>query len=168
MDNHHIIIGDGLSAAEFATSRQYTAGDTLTIIGPDVQDIGRGIAYAKAPSEVPWRFAYLLNSPSRSVDTDFAHWMKENWELLESTMSKRTPDWLSAATPYSSVGDIASLNAPREIYGDFLHAKTLKAMEQLSISGVSVRRVQSRVDKIQPTETALSVITADGQQFHAS
>jgi len=53
MQNHHVIIGDGVTAAEFATTHRCVAGDTITIIGPNVENLSRGVAYAKAPADAP-------------------------------------------------------------------------------------------------------------------
>ena len=111
MSQHHVIVGDGLTAAEFAATRIMSAGDTLTIIGPHVDQPGRGVAYAKAPPDAPWRYAYLFNSPSYAVDADFAHWLSDHWHEVALCMQGRKPDWLAAAKPYSDNGDIAALNA---------------------------------------------------------
>lgn len=167
MTSHHVIVGDGLTAAEFATSKQYRSGDKLTIIGANVHNLGRGVAYAIAPHDAPWRYAYLLNSPARSVDPDFARWMPDNWEAIVEKMSGRSPDWLSAAKPYADIGDIASLNAPREIYGDFFHAAICKKLDKLEAAGVRIERLPTRVVSIEPTEVGLVLTTSDGQQVKA-
>ena len=163
----HVVVGDGLTAAEFSTTRHYQPGDTLIVIGPNVQELGRGIAYARAPADAPWRYAYLLNSPARSVDPDFAQWMSDEWELLEASMTGRTPDWLSAAKPFSSINEQASLNAPREFYGDFIHAATLAKLESLRRCGVQVQLIASTVESITSAIDNLIVTTSDAQQFIA-
>lgn len=173
MTSHHIVVGDGLSAAEFATTCKPCPGDTITIIGPDVNNLGRGIAYAKAPGEAPWRYAYLLNSPARSVDPEFSEWLPANWKLLVECMSGRSPDWLSAAQPYVTLGDISSVNAPREIYGDFAHNRTMKKLDDYRDRGVHVQLLQTCVTEIiaeetKPEEPGLKVITHDGQQLVAN
>jgi len=167
MSSQHVVIGDGLSAAEFATTRRAEANDTITIIGPDVHNLGRGVAYSKAPEDAPWRYAYLLNSPSRSVDPEFSNWLPANWDLMVERMSGRLPDWLAAAKPYVKVGDIAGLNAPREIYGDFAHHRTMKKLDELRSRGVRIQLLQTHVEDIKPDSSTLSVTTRDGQQLVA-
>jgi len=167
MHCQHVIVGDGLTAAEFATTRNCQPGDSIIIIGPNVHELGRGVAYAKTPADAPWRYAYLLNSPARSVDSDFGDWLGEHWEYLMTTMSERSPDWLSAAQPYADTGQYASLNAPREIYGDFFHTSTFKKIEAMRSSGVQVQLLTSRVKQINPNSTGITILTTDNQQLKA-
>ena len=167
MSKRHIIIGDGITAAEFATTRKTEPGDTITIIGPNVDNLGRGIAYAKVEIDVPWRYAYLLNSPSISVDPEFSRWLPSNWDSLVTRMSRRTPDWLGAAKHYVDHGLIASLNAPREIYGDFFHASVNTKLDALRTRGVHIQLVPTRVVSIESKGSELTVITDDGQQLFA-
>ena len=167
MHHHHVIVGDGITAAEFATTRNCLPGDRITIIGPNVFQLGRGIAYAKAPSEAPWRYAYLLNSPARSVDTDFGGWLGEHWDDLVTIMSGRSPDWLKAAQPYSDIGEYASLNVPREIYGDFFAARTLEKIDAMRSEGINVQTITSCVKSIKTSQSGLTVYTADNQQIEA-
>lgn len=164
----HVIVGDGVTAAEFATTRTYKPGDHVTIIGPNVTELGRGVAYAKALSGAPWQYAYLLNSPARSVDTDFGEWIAQNWEHLRSIMSGRSPDWLGAAQPYIQSDQYASLNAPREIYGDFFHARTVKKIEAMRCNGIQVQLLASRVACIKPSSSGLSIFTTDNQKLEAT
>ncbi len=167
MQCNHVIVGDGLTAAEFATTRPCKPGDSITIVGPNVDELGRGVAYAKAASDVPWRYAYLLNSPARSVDSEFGNWLGEQWEYLANMMSGRSPDWLGAARPYVENDQFASLNAPREIFGDFLKARTSEKIETMRHDGVHIQLLASRVECIKPTATGLTVFTNDNQKIQA-
>jgi len=168
MSCHHVIAGDGVTAAEFATTRTPKPGDSITIIGPNVNNLGRGAAYAKAPEDAPWRYAYLLNSPARSVDADFSVWIGEHWDFLVATMSGRSPDWLSAAQSYAAVGQHASLNAPRELYGDFFHSSVREKLATLRANDVHVQLLTNSVNRIEPSVSGLTVITADNQHIHAN
>lgn len=167
MHRQHVIIGDGITAAEFATTRTVSAGDSITVIGQNVHALGRGVAYASAPSDAPWRYAYLLNSPVRSVDTEFANWLSEHWENVATCMAGRSPDWLSAAHYYVNAGQHASLNAPRELFGDFFHARTMDKIETLRAAGIPVHLIQAQVKRIECREAGLTVVTADDQTIHA-
>ncbi len=167
MPQHHIIIGDGVTAAEFATTRKCNPDDSITIIGRDVANLGRGIAYASAPADAPWRYAYLLNSPARSVDIDFADWINKNWDYMVEVMSGRTPNWLEAAKHYSDAGEFASLNAPREIFGDCYRTRVLKKIEALRNSSVKVTLVAAHATRIERDGTGITIHTEDLQQFRA-
>jgi len=167
MPKHHIIIGDGLTAAEFANTCQCGAGDTLTVIGPDLDNLGRGIAYARAPKTAPWKYAYLLNSPARSVDSAFSDWLSEHWSTIAENMAGRSPDWLGSALHYVELNQIASLNAPREFYGDFFHADTLNKLQVLEEKGVSVQRIKSRASNIEFDGKQLHVGIDNGDQLIA-
>jgi len=167
MHRHHVIIGDGITAAEFATTRTVRAGDSITVIGQNVHELGRGVAYASTPSDAPWRYAYLLNSPVRSVDTEFANWLEEHWEYVATCMAGRSPDWLSAAHYYVNAGQHASLNAPREFFGDFFHARTMGKIKALRAEGIQVHLIQAQVERIECSDTGLTVVTSDNKVIQA-
>ncbi len=167
MSEHHIVIGDGLTAAEFATTKICNAGDTLSIIGPNINNLGRGVAYAQAPDNAAWKYAYLLNSPARSVDLAFSDWLNSDWISIEQSMVNRTPDWLLAAQPYVAIGEIASLNAPRELYGDFYHLQTIEKLALLEKSNVRVRRISAMVRDISVNAQQLKVHLDDGSTLAA-
>ena len=168
MTTHHAIVGDGLTAAEFAASARLQAGDTLTIIGPNVAAFGRGVAYASAPADAPWRYAYLLNSPCYAVDPDFAQWIPQNREWLIEQMRGRRPDWLAAGEPWLASGDLASLNAPREIYGDFCARRTTDALARLRAADINVTLVEASVTDIAPTGDGLNLALNNGQSITAN
>lgn len=167
MSKHHIIIGDGVTAAEFATTRKICAGERLTIIGPNVEHLGRGVAYATAASGTPWRYAYLLNSPARSVDLAFSEWMQINWHDVVEKMSGCKPDWLSAAKPYIEHGEIASLNAPREIYGDYFHECVREKLAALRNRHVDIQLLPTRVTDVEPIANTFKITMENGSQLSA-
>lgn len=181
MPSHHIVVGDGLTAAEFATTREVEPNDSITVIGPEIHNLGRGIAYAKAPTDASWRYAYLLNSPSRSVDPEFSDWLPANWASVVECMSGRSPDWLGAGEQYINTGDVVSLNAPREIYGDFAHNRTMTKLAALRSRGVRIQLLQTSVKDIEPeivgsksgltsnepSDPCIKVTTEDGQHLYA-
>ena len=159
-NRHHIVIGDGLAAAEFAKNTILSSGDRLTIVGPNSDELGRGLAYSKVPAGHPWHLAYLLNSPSENVDPDFGRWVHANWSGIAERMQGRKPDWLAAGQSYISEGDYTALNAPREIFGDYLCSLVSKSMEALVKQGVIVKRVREYATGID-----FDIAT---KQFHAS
>lgn len=167
MSKRHIIVGDGITAAEFATTRRVSAGETITIIGPNVENLGRGIAYAKECAGAPWRYAYLLNSPAISVDLEFSQWIPANWDFLVERMSQRSPDWLGAAKYYVDHGQESMLNAPREIYGDFFHAKVCEKLDVLRSAGICIELLPTRVVGIEPCNNKLKITMQNGQQLSA-
>ena len=167
MTKHHTVIGDGLTAAEFAATAPLSPGDRLTVIGPNVATLGRGVAYARAPVEAPWRYAYLLNSPSYAVDPDFAQWMPQNREWLIEQMSGRRPDWLAAGQPWLDTNDLASLNAPREIYGDFSQQRTATALAALRTRGIQVELLAASVTELGTGPNGLTIELDDGQIISA-
>jgi len=148
-NRHHIIIGDGLAAAEFTKSVTLSAGDCLTIVGPNSEHLGRGLAYSKVPTDRPWHLAFLLNSPSESVDPDFGDWVLDNWDDIAESMQGKQPDWLTAGKAYISKGDYSALNAPREFFGDYLCSLVDQNLEALREQGVTVERVTASATGIE-------------------
>ncbi len=140
MPIHHVVIGDGATAAEFAGTARLGPSDRMTLIGPQVGAIGRGLAYADHADDRPWRYAYLLNSPATAVDAGFAAWLAENWRYVEAQMQGRRPDWLGFGRDYIAAGDYAALFAPRAIYGDFLCERAEAMLMAQSERGVTVER----------------------------
>jgi len=137
---HHVVIGDGATAAEFAGTAPLGAGDRLTVIGPQVAQLGRGLAYADHPPDRPWRFAYLLNSPAAAVDPDFADWLARHWDDVADRMTGRRPDWLGFGAGHIGVGDYDALFAPRAICGDYLRERTEAMLASLADRGVRIDR----------------------------
>ena len=93
----HLVVGDGITAAAFVEACHVGPGDELVVLGPNVDDLGCGVAYARDEAETPWRYAYLLNSPADDIDQDFAQWIEDNWRTIAARMDGRKPDWVSAA-----------------------------------------------------------------------
>ena len=163
----HLVIGDGITAAAFVENVPLESGDQLTVLGRNASELGRGIAYAAGEAGVPWRFAYLLNSPADDIDPAFARWLSEHWETVKSTMEGRAPNWLNAAQPLVEAGDIYGVNAPREIYGDFMDQEVSKILSDLRARGIDITLVDGEATSIAETDEQVTITTTDGQNLKA-
>jgi len=159
---HHAIIGDGLSAAELAVSAPLGRGDRLTVIGPAVARLGRGLAYADHPADAPWRFAWLLNSPAYLIDEAFVDWAAARWDDIAARMAGRRPDWLAAAAPHVARDDIAALFLPRAIFGDYLRARIEAGLARLDEAGVEIVRLPAKVTGLRRDGPAFRLSLSDG------
>ncbi|WP_147125189.1 FAD/NAD(P)-binding protein [Shimia ponticola] len=164
---HRVIIGDGVTAAAFVETAQLKAGDHLTVIGPNADGLGRGIAYAAETEETPWRYAYLLNSPADDIDPDFGGWLEDRWDALRDMMQGRSPNWVAAAQPLVDRGDIRGLNVPRAVYGDFLEERATSALEVHRANGVTVQFINAAADRLEQTSDGFSVHAGE-QIVHAT
>ncbi|MEL7275865.1 MAG: FAD/NAD(P)-binding protein [Pseudomonadota bacterium] len=163
----HAVVGDGITAAAFVETCQLSAGDELIVIGPRVEGLGRGIAYAAEPDEVPWRHAYLLNSPADDIDPEFARWLAANWEGLRDRMEGRRPDWLGAAAGLLEKGDTYGLNAPRAFYGDFMDERMGSVIAALRNRGVTVTLIADAVTALSEDAGGLTLTTQTGRTITA-
>ncbi len=164
----HVVVGDGITAVAFIENCGVGPGDTLVVLGQNVETLGRGVAYASAPQDAPWRFAYLLNSPADDIDPAFARWLAERWSQIEDTMRGRKPDWLAAAKPLADAGDHYGVNAPREFYGDFVELQVAQHLAQLRQNGVKVRVMSGAAQSIEEHNGSLRIATSDGQLIEAT
>lgn len=160
---HHAVIGDGLVALEFVANIDLSAGDRLTIIGPKVAELGRGVAYADEPADAVWRNAFLLNSPVDGLDPDFTDWMRARWPEIDAEMRGRRPDWLASAARYLAQGDLGALNPPRRLYGDYLCEQAETVLARLQSRGVRVTRIAERVDRLEPDRGRFALTLASGR-----
>ncbi len=161
----HIIVGDGITALAFLETCFSQGFRDVTIIGKRASQLGRGIAYAKGEVGTPWRYAYLLNSPADDIDPAFAVWLADHWTTVEATMSERKPDWLAAAAPLVEVGDIYGVNAPREIYGDYMEQLAQRAVADLAKDGTTVHFVDDIATGLSMSEDEVFVRTQKGQMI---
>ncbi|MEL6678573.1 MAG: FAD/NAD(P)-binding protein [Pseudomonadota bacterium] len=159
----HLVVGDGITAAAFVEHCPLNAGDTLIVLGHRASDLGCGVAYAPQIEEVPWRYAYLLNSPADDIDPAFAAWLERRWEVLRGRMAGRQPDWLGAAEPLLARGDTYGLNAPRAFYGDFMREEVARILGGLEARGVTVTLIDEGAVSIAEVEGRLRVATDQGQ-----
>lgn len=159
----HAIIGDGLTAAEFAKTIRLPSGSLLYVIGPAVGQVGRGLAYADTPDGAVWKDAYLLNSPSEGVDPVFAEWMCANWDGIAERMAGRQPDWLKAGADYIDQGDFGALNAPRAIFGDYVVSKAMEGFTRQREQGVEVRQVAACAMDLQQVADGFAVRLSNGE-----
>ncbi|WP_186766253.1 FAD/NAD(P)-binding protein [Phaeobacter marinintestinus] len=165
--HHHVVIGDGLVALEFVSNLSLRRGDRLSVIGPQVVQLGRGIAYAQAPKDAAWRYAFLLNSPSDGLDPEFTDWMRDRWGDIQDTMHGRRPDWLASAKPYLARDDIGALNPPREIYGDYLRQQAQGVLDRLKRTGVQVSQVSETVVDLKVSPYGFDVLLHSGDVLSA-
>ncbi|SHH79187.1 FAD/NAD(P)-binding protein [Cognatishimia maritima] len=155
----HLIVGDGTTAVAFLEKCALESGDRLILLGKNIAELGRGAAYAKGEAGTPWRYAYLLNSPADDIDREFARWLSDNWQSIQSTMADRTPNWLASAQPLVDAGNIHGLNAPREFYGDFMVEHTEKVLAALRIKGVQVELINDEATAIDTSDAGNLVQT---------
>lgn len=164
----HLVVGDGITALAFVENLTLLAGDSLTVLGQQASQLGRGAAYAKGVAGTPWRYAYLLNSPADDIDPAFAAWLADRWETVRVTMRARAPDWLSAAAPLVNAGDIYGVNAPREFYGDFMCEQAERRFANLRAQGVHINLVDDQATTLEVAGDDVIVTTAKGQRITAA
>ncbi|MGQ3488664.1 FAD/NAD(P)-binding protein [Roseovarius pacificus] len=164
---HHVIIGDGATAAAFAETAPSEAGDRLSVIGPDIGQLGRGLAYGEVPADRPWADAYLLNSPSAAVLPEFADWMAARWDEVTERMRGRQPDWLKFGADHIAAADHAALFAPRAIFGDYLTGLVQAALDRHRASGVAVELIRGRAVTLDRDGAEFVIGLDNGQRIRA-
>ncbi|MBY5933750.1 FAD/NAD(P)-binding protein [Tateyamaria omphalii] len=137
-DRTHVIVGDGITALAFLEASISRDIDHVVVIGARASQLGRGAAYAKGEPDMPWRYAYLLNSPADDIDPKFAKWLADRWDSVSQRMQGRSPDWLGAAASLVANGDVYGVNAPREFYGDFMEEQAQTLIAGFETRGVTV------------------------------
>lgn len=167
MAKHHVVIGDGATAAQFAAVARLNPGDRLTVIGANVATLGRGLAYADHAADAPWRFAYLLNSPSGAVDPDFVPWLTANWERLHTDMYGRLPDWLGFNADHLAQNDLAATFAPRAYFGEYLADRAQSALAAHQSKGVIVQTRTALATDLSRTDAGFRITLSHGEPIHA-
>jgi uncharacterized NAD(P)/FAD-binding protein YdhS len=162
---HHVVIGDGVSAGAFAAHAALGPGDRLTIVAPQADRLGRGLAYADHPESVPWRYAYLLNQPAIDIDPGFPSWLRRRWPAIRAAMKGRRPDWLTAAARIGE--DVDQLFLPRAIHGDYLQERVDAALADLAGRGVRIERRRLRATDIVRGDGGFRIALADGATLRA-
>ncbi|MEL6921034.1 MAG: FAD/NAD(P)-binding protein [Pseudomonadota bacterium] len=165
MAKSHAIVGDGITALAFLEACIGRGFDRVTVIGRRASQLGRGIAYAKGEVGTPWRYAYLLNSPADDIDPDFANWLAHNWDWIATTMAGRKPNWLEAAEPLVSKGDLYGVNAPREFYGDYMEEQAERIKTTLRAEGVDIQIVDDLTVKVSTSAEQIVLTTQSGQHI---
>ena len=160
---HHLVVGDGITAAAFVAHCDVGAGDRLTILGARASQLGRGAAYADQNADDPWGYAYLLNSPADDIDPSFAVWLAENWDRVKERMAGRQPNWLGAAEPLLARGDTYGLNAPRAFYGEFMAEQVAANLADLHAKGVEIDLIDGMALSVSPKDAGLHVQTDTGK-----
>ena len=166
--HHHVVIGDGATAAAFAESAPLGPGDRLTVIGRDIGNLGRGLAYGDHAPDAPWRYAYLLNSPSAAVLPEFADWMGARWDDVAANMAGRKPDWLGFGAAHIAAGDHAALFAPRAIFGDYLTDLLNTGLDRHRARGVQVELMSGDVRAVEPSNTGFRIALSNGTGIEAT
>ncbi len=164
---HHIVVGDGITAAAFVAQCDLASGDTLTVLGRNASQLGRGAAYADQDPADPWCYAYLLNSPADDIDPAFAVWLEQNWAGLRQKMEGRQPNWLGAAQPLLQRGDTFGLNAPRAFYGDFMQEQMTGIYAGLQARGITINVVDAQAISLEQLPNGLAVTTDTGDVLTA-
>lgn len=162
-NRHHIVIGDGGTAAAFAEMAQLNPGDRLSVIAHAPENLGRGLAYGDHAADAPWRYAYLLNSPSAAVLPEFADWLEDHWPEVSRAMQGRRPDWLGFGADHIAAGDLAALFAPRAFFGDYLSHLVETALARHQQNGVTVNLVTAGVRGLDHDGARFRVTLDDGR-----
>jgi uncharacterized NAD(P)/FAD-binding protein YdhS len=163
----HVVIGDGATAAALATRAPLRSGDRLIVLGPDVAQLGRGLAYRDHAAGDPWRHAYLLNSPNESVDRRFAAWFAANWDVLRPEIARHQPRWLAFGAAHIAARDLGALFAPRAIFGHWVTLETKAGLHALGDRGVGIDLRPATVRKVAPAAQGFEVVLASGDSLFA-
>jgi uncharacterized NAD(P)/FAD-binding protein YdhS len=164
----HLVIGDGASAAAFATSTPLSQGDRLVIIGPDVTQLGRGLAYRDHPEDAPWRYAFLLNSPNQTFQSDFLTWFTDHWSEIQPVMARYQPSWLSFGADHIAAGDFGALFAPRALYGDWIEHTVAAGLAEHTSNGVRVERMSANAKSLTRTASGFDLLLNTGDVLSAN
>lgn len=165
---HHVIIGDGASAAAFVRGLDLVPGDRLTIIGDHVNQFGRGLAYRDPGEGKPWRDAYLLNSPAGVTDEEFVDWLGANWAAVSARMEGTRPEWLGRNAEAIKALDYGALFPSRAIFGDYLNERAERDLERLYENGIQIDKrrglataIAEQLGRFRITLNTGNAITAD-------
>jgi len=164
---HHVIVGCGAAAASLVPGLPLGPGDSLTVIGDDVGQLGRGLAYGRAPPDAPWHLLYLLNSPAGAVDPGFAKWAADRQDEITARMA-RYPEWLARGAEALAAGDMAALFLPREIFGDYLVERSADALAAHAAAGVRVRTRTGLVTDLEREGDGFVLTLTGGARLRAS
>lgn len=165
--HHHLIIGDGASAAALAETLALRSGDQLTILGANAGQFGRGLAYADHPGHAPWRYAYLLNSPSGAFGEGFVEWFEANWGDIRPRIAAYQPRWLEFAADHLAAGDFGAVFAPRAIFGDYLAEIGRGTLAKHVEAGVKVQQRTGLTTDLAKDEHGFRITLATGEVIRA-
>lgn len=165
--HHHLIIGDGATAAAFAETLALTSGDLLTVLGANAGQFGKGLAYADHPGHAPWRYAYLMNSPSGAFGEDFVEWLEANWGDIRPRIAAYQPRWLDFAADRLAAGDFGAVFAPRAIFGDYLAEIGRNTLSVHAEAGVKVQQRTALATDLAKDEHGFRITLATGEVIRA-
>jgi len=145
------IIGGGLAGTLAAIQTIRTSKHPLIVrIFEPEAELGRGLAYATPD------YNHKLNGPAKAFGLrpddplHFAHWLEH----------------AARAAPWKDFEDGANAFAPRWIYGDYVSAELVHALDEAQ-HRVVFEHVRAKVDDIHAHAGGLSIVTEDGLQFDA-
>lgn len=167
MPRHHVIIGDGATAAAFARSAPVQGGDQLTILGANAGQLGRGLAYADHANAAPWCYAYLLNSPNGAFGEGFVDWFAAHWAQIKPRIAAYQPHWLDFAAGHLAAGDFGAVFAPRAVFGDYLTAITRDALADHVAKGVQVQLRTGLASDLARDKHGFRITLATGEVIRA-
>ena len=165
--HHHLIIGDGASSAALADTLALKSGDRLTILGANAGQFGRGLAYADYPSDVPWRYAHLMNSPSGAFGEGFVKWFEANWGDIRPRIAAHQPRWLDFAADHMAAGDFGAVFAPRAVFGDYLAEIGRGTLAAHAAMGVTVQQRTALATDLAKDEHGFRITLATGEVIRA-
>lgn len=166
--HHHVVIGDGATAAAFAAHARLAPGDRLSIIGPGSApgQFGRGAAYPDPGRGSPWRDAYLLNSPAEAVEPDFVPWVRDRWDSIFPRISA-VPGWVALNTGHLQAMDLAAMFLPRSVFGDFLVDRAETGLSRQEGRGMILDRIGAKVTGIERAKTGFRLTLSGGPEIVA-
>lgn len=165
--HHHLVIGDGASAAALAGAVQLGRGERLTIVGADAGQLGRGLAYRDDRPVAPWRYAYLMNSPSGAFGDEFVGWFEKNWREIREKIATYQPRWLDFAAENLDAGDIGAVFCPRAVFGDYISKIARESLARHAQSGVDVQIRTALASDLARTEHGFLITLATGEVIRA-
>ena len=165
--HHHLIIGDGASSGALADTLALKSGDRLTILGANAGQFGKGLAYADHPGRAPWRYAYLMNSPSGACGEDFVEWLEANWGDIRLRIAAHQPRWLDFAADHLAAGDLGAVFAPRAVFGDYLAEIGRGTLAAHAAMGVTVQQRTALATDLAKDEHGFRITLATGEVIRA-
>lgn len=123
---------------------------------------GRGLAYADYPSDVPWRYAHLMNSPSGAFGEGFVKWFEANWGDLPR-IAAHQPRWLDFAADHMAAGDFGAVFAPRAVFGDYLAEIGRGTLAAHAAMGVTVQQRTALATDLAKDEHGFRITLATGE-----
>lgn len=150
-----VLVGGGMSSASvlmrLSADRGLPPGSSVVLVDP-AGETGGGAAYHRSVHP-----ALLLNDPVARVDRTglgFGRWLASRAPRLLVELGRiddpRVVDWLRSFGDALAAGDVASLYAPRHLFGTFVRERFAQASRELAANGVSVSVIAASVTGLRP------------------